>query len=383
MPASPDLVLLLRGAADRPQDLLGERTPLAYADLPNLRALSRRAALRPFDSAPSGHSVHEGGDLAAAFGLALDEGADLPAGALTALADDGPRGPCLRADPACVTITPDAAVVRNPADLALTEEEATALVASLNQELFEPDGARLVRTAAGDWLLYPATVPALRTVPLEGWVGADARGGLPTGADARPWQRLVNEVQMLLASHPVNQQRRIEGRLEVNTLWFWGSGDLPPAPTVPWHRVWGSAPLLAGFSRLAGLPHQSIGDQWSAVLEAAATDGPVLAVSDAPRQAAVAGDLGAKVAALERLDREWLGPLEGALAARKLGGAWLVLGPEAPTGGRVATPVPAAPLLACRPGRVWPWQRPRSVREQPLPGQPRAWADFPGFPRGR
>lgn len=375
---SPDLVLLLRGAADRPQELLGDRTPLEYADLPHLRALTRRGRPRPFDSAPSGHSVHEGGDLAAAFGLAPAPEVDLPAGALAALdaAGGAALGPCLRADPANVTITPDAAVVRDPGELALSAEEAASLAETLNQELFTEDGARLEVLGPGLWVLHLPASPAIRTAPLEAWIGADARGGLATGPEGAAWHRLSNEVQMVLASHPVNQRRREAGWLEVNTLWFWGGGSLPGSASPLWAVAWGQAPLLPGLSRLAGIPHHPQVDDFSAVVASAQRGGPVLAVADAPRLAGARGDLGGKVDALEALDRDWLGPLEEALVGGELTGAWVVLGPEAPTGGRPGHPVPPAPLLPCRAGRVWPWQRSRPVSERQLKGEPLGWGQL-------
>jgi len=378
-PAPADLVVLLRGAADRPQELLGNRTPLEYADLPHLRALSRRGRPRPFDSAPSGHSVHEGGDLAAAFGLTPSPDADLPAGALAALAagEEAPSGPCLRADPASITVTPDAAVVRDPGQLALSSEEAAALAETLNQELFAEDGARLEVLEPGQWLLHLPEPPAIRTAPLEAWIGADARGGLATGPEGAAWHRLSNEVQMVLAGHPVNQRRREAGQLEVNTLWFWGGGTLPTGSAPAWGMAWGRAPLLAGLARFAGIPHRSDAGDFTEVMASAREGGPVLAVADAPRVAGARGDLGAKVDALEALDRDWLGPLEEALAGGRLKGAGVVLGPEAPTGARPDHPVPPAPVLPCRGGRVWPWQRPQAVSERMLKGGSLGWGDFP------
>jgi hypothetical protein len=50
---------------------------------------------------------------------------------------------------------------------------------------------------------------------------------LPRGADARHYLKLINEVQMLMHSHPVNLARESDGRLAVNGLWLWGGGTLP------------------------------------------------------------------------------------------------------------------------------------------------------------
>ncbi|SCY57314.1 hypothetical protein [Thiohalorhabdus denitrificans] len=372
----PALVLLIRGAADHPQDLLGGRTPLEYGDLPNLRRLARRGRPRAFDAAPSGHSVHAGGDLLAAFGRIPAPEEDPPAGVVDWLGAgrDPEGGVYLHADPARLAVTPEAAVVLDPDELALDREEAEELANALNRELFAEQGGHLSVLEPGRWVLHLPEAPGIRTVPLEAWIGADARGGLPGGEEEVAWHRLANEVQMVLAAHPVNERRRRAGRPEANTLWFWGSGALPePGSPGPWKGVWGEAPLLPGLARLSGVAHQGPLPDLGPALSEAQGGGPVLAVADQARAAGARGDLGAKLEALEELDRRWLGPLEEALARRDLGSAWVVLGPEAPTGARAAEPPPSAPALSCHAGKVWPWSRARTVSENRLSGAPVGW----------
>ncbi|MEF8793166.1 hypothetical protein [Thiohalorhabdus sp.] len=378
-PPTPELVLLIRGGADHPQDLLGGRTPLDYAELPGLRALSRRGRPHPFNVAPSGHAGHGGGDLFAAFGVTAEPGEDLPVAAVTWHGTGETAGiMAIHADPVRMAVSYEATVVMDPDELALTRDEAEALVATLNEQLFAGTGAYLAVVSPGRWVLHLEARPDIRTVPLEGWIGADASGGLPEGPQRGEWHRLINEAQMVLAAHPVNEDRRREGRSEVNSLWFWGGGALPAAGSPGWQAVWGEAPELTGLARLTGVPERGPVTDFGEMVAEAAGDGPILAVADTPRVAGARGDLGAKVDALEDLDREWLGPLEAALASRQLAAAWVILGPEAPTGTRAAEPVPAAPALACRGGRVWPWSRPKPVNESLAAGRTVGWADLLG-----
>lgn len=44
-----------------------------------------------------------------------------------------------------------------------------------------------------------------------------------------PWYKLLNEIQMFMHQHEVNQQRLQRGSLPVNSLWAWGGGALPHA----------------------------------------------------------------------------------------------------------------------------------------------------------
>lgn len=41
------------------------------------------------------------------------------------------------------------------------------------------------------------------------------------------WYKLLNEMQMFLHQHEVNQEREHRGLLPINSLWFWGGGNLP------------------------------------------------------------------------------------------------------------------------------------------------------------
>jgi hypothetical protein len=85
--------------------------------------------------------------------------------------------------------------------------------------LAEADGRHLRERT--DWLAQPA--PDAFDARDEG--GRD--GPEPRGQDAKGLMGMVNEAQMLLHDHPVNQTREDSGRLPVNGLWLWGGGILP------------------------------------------------------------------------------------------------------------------------------------------------------------
>lgn len=70
-----------------------------------------------------------------------------------------------------------------------------------------------------------------------------------------PWYRLVNEFQMFMYQHPVNQRRQLEGRLTINSLWVWGAGERPALDLQPlWYC---DDPLLNRFAASLGLPIES------------------------------------------------------------------------------------------------------------------------------
>ena len=70
-----------------------------------------------------------------------------------------------------------------------------------------------------------------------------------------PWYRLVNEFQMFMYQHPINQRRQLEGRLAINSLWVWGAGERPALDLQPlWYC---DDPLLNRFASSMGLPVES------------------------------------------------------------------------------------------------------------------------------
>lgn len=70
-----------------------------------------------------------------------------------------------------------------------------------------------------------------------------------------PWYQLLNEVQMFLHQHGVNERRQREGRLPINSLWAWGAGVLPELDSPPtWYC---DDPVLNRFADALGMPTAS------------------------------------------------------------------------------------------------------------------------------
>jgi hypothetical protein len=148
----------------------------------------------------------------------------------------------------------DHLVLDPPAHLGLSKEHAKALF-----------------NAAADWLapepialrflspdLWEVTEPHPERTGfgmLRGASSARASGRnidlwLPRGPSARDWRRLMNEVQMLWQTHPVNAEREAAGLKPVNALWLEGvvPGELPPA----FDLVASADPVLVGLAHASG-----------------------------------------------------------------------------------------------------------------------------------
>jgi hypothetical protein len=71
----------------------------------------------------------------------------------------------------------------------------------------------------------------LPTASLDRVRGQAVEAWMPQGERARPLRRLQNEMQMLLYTHPVNDNRAARGQTPVNAFWLSGTGSLPT--TIP------------------------------------------------------------------------------------------------------------------------------------------------------
>jgi len=232
----------------------------------------------------------------------------LAVGALTLLGANGEPGAdsWLRADPVHLRLMRDRLVLVPAAALGIQLAEAEALCAALNEHFASRLSVRVVDEER--WvakLEHELTLDA--PSPLE-VAGRDVVLGLPARESA-----LLNEAQMVLHSHPVNEAREARGAPTVNSVWFWGTGRLPRVASERWHSVTAAEPLALGLARAAGMRHRTLPASAQAWLERAPEDGRHLVVLDALRDAAEPDD------ALARLERDWFVPLLAALRAGRIG----------------------------------------------------------------
>ncbi|MBV8679893.1 MAG: hypothetical protein JO338_05520, partial [Aquitalea sp.] len=127
----------------------------------------------------------------------------------------------LLADPVHVRIDRDRALLADVGVMRLGQDEAAALVASLNRH-FAEDGLCFHAPQPGRWLLQLPEASAASFTPLADAVGENVNEHLPSGTRGLHWSRLLNEMQMLLYTHPVNDARELRGELSVNSVWLWG-----------------------------------------------------------------------------------------------------------------------------------------------------------------
>ena len=299
----PGLIWTRQALADLTCDL-----PLpAFTTLLGRGRLTQRPALRT------------AGILAEISGLA----APLPAAALRRLAlrEHAEEADWLCLDPVRLNFQERSLVVDDPQNLRLTTEEAAALAVALAPTFAELGALEVL--APTRWnLRLSAAAPAFQPLPQA---AGRAAAPLPLDAAYAPWRQALNEAQMVLHAHPVNQARTAAGRPVVNSLWPWGGGRLPqPRAAAAHDALWSDDPVARGIARLLQIDGATLPDAFGS----AAARRP-LAVFDALERPARSGDAIAWRDALARLEADWLAPAGRALREGKLTGLRLLAPGEA------------------------------------------------------
>ena len=180
----------------------------------------------------------------------------------------------LRADPAHVRADMTGARVLAIGELGLSHDDAQALLAPL-RPLFGDLGFQLSAPVPSRWYVaLPIDAKAPAFSPPEDVLGDDLFSHLPDGPDGRRWRALLNEAQVMLHNHPVNEARVAAGKPAVNSLCFWGAGRLPDHVRCPYTGLASPDPELLSLAQLAGIANTPEGPQlldlrqardWSAV----------------------------------------------------------------------------------------------------------------------
>jgi hypothetical protein len=140
----------------------------------------------------------------------------------------------------------------SPVPLPLEASESGPLLETLNAHL-AGTGFELRALADGGWLCRCPEGLECETVDPFDALGRNLREVLPAGRDAVRVRSLVNELQMLLHEHPVNERRVLRGLPPVNSVWLWGMGKMrEPTAAVQGDLLTDDAWLAALWRRHGG-----------------------------------------------------------------------------------------------------------------------------------
>ncbi len=362
-------IVIPDGAADRPCDALGGRTPFEVARLPNMDYVATEGRLGTVQTIPAG--MAPGSDVAILSLLGYD-----PARSYTGRAplEAAARGIEARPDDwifRCNLVTVADEHMLDYSAGHISTHEAEVLVRAL-EEQFGSDTLRFYPGVGYRHLLVIRGESfKVRTTPPHDIMNRAIKKHLPKGKNSARLRQLMDASRDLLAAHPVNQVRRDLGENPASQIWLWGEGQKPAL--TPFRERWGltgaaitAVDLVRGIARLIGWDvievegatgyyDTNYAGKAQAAIKALKTHDVVLVHVEATDEAGHNGDAREKVRALEAVDREVVGPLLKALEATEQ--PWRILvapDHETPLEARThdSKPVPFAMMGdALEPGR--------------------------------
>jgi 2,3-bisphosphoglycerate-independent phosphoglycerate mutase len=326
-------IVIPDGAADEPQESLGGKTPLQAARTPEMDRIAREGVLGRSRNVPDRFLPASDVATLSLFGydplLYYTGRAPLEAAAMGHAL--GPDDWAIR----CNLMTISDGRMTDFTAGHITSPEGAELMAALREEVGRPGVEFYPGVSYRNLLIYrgrPGEMPFdddTQTTPPHDVPDQPAADHLPRGRGAEMLRELMRQGTAVVQDHPVNRARRAAGKWPANAIWLWGQGKAPQLPRfADLHGLKGAilsaVDLVRGVGILAGWERIDVPGA-TGYLDtdyaakgrhgvAALADHDIVCVHvEAPDEASHEGRADAKVEALERIDREIVGPLRRAL----------------------------------------------------------------------
>ena len=218
----------------------------------------------------------------------------------------------VRADPVHLQADRDTAKLLPAQMLALDKSESEALIAALN-EFLAADGLNIFPGLDQGWYMTGMDASTLESYPPSFLADRNASAFLPSGNNSESWRRLMTEIQMLLHTHPVNEHRAQQGKLPVNSLWFWGGTNLTAFPSqAVGVSVYADDDFSKSLCSYLGVPCHDLAN-FDPV-----SSGEAVIVDTRIASAHFARSESALTEATQRVDEEWLAVLSDRVRRRQI-----------------------------------------------------------------
>jgi 2,3-bisphosphoglycerate-independent phosphoglycerate mutase len=314
------LMIVLNAASDHPVDELEGKTPLEVSKLPNLSFFAKQGKVGQAKPLDDGYDHSSEAAFLATLGYDLKQHYRGP-GPLEAANLE------IKMEPNEVAfrmnfVTEYEGELADPTAGNISTKEAKALIAFLNKKL----ASDFVRFFAGNHYRHIAVLKdslgfaafSAKTLAPEEVMGKPIKPHLPKGPGEELLKKLMYDARLLLQDHEINQVRLDLAENPANMIWLYGQGTTPNLEKFS-DRFGLSGALVAGveyakgIGRLAGLTvlevsgatgnlETSYERKGKALVEALAEKDFVCVHVRACEEASRAGNLKAKIAALEWID---------------------------------------------------------------------------------
>lgn len=146
--------------------------------------------------------------------------------------DAAGNGPAWVAELIHMSPSRDGAALLTADTLAISDEHSRALFEAA-QDAFEDVGITVEYCTPAWWRVHWPEPIALSCASPALVAASAVNDWWPQEAAARPWRRLVNTLQMLWHTHPVNQDRARAGLPPLNSLWLYGGARADQLTQAP------------------------------------------------------------------------------------------------------------------------------------------------------
>ncbi|MDR1028338.1 MAG: 2,3-bisphosphoglycerate-independent phosphoglycerate mutase, partial [Clostridiales Family XIII bacterium] len=345
------LILVPDGSADRPGAGEDGRTPMEAARMPHINGLAARGEVGAVRTIPAG--IPPGSDAANLAVMGYDPRKDLTGRSPLEAVSMG-----IELDDADIAFRANLVTLRGEEGAAyedlrivdhsagdITSDEAKTLIECLDARIGSGDprnGGRVVLYPGFSYRHAFVVTDGAPTPSGLGNVSEEADGyrltpphdvleqrigdHLPAGDGSAFLGRLMRESYGLLRDHPVNRDRARRGLNPANSLWIWGQGRRPSLRSFRSKfgidgSVVSAVDLIKGIGICAGLEAVDVegatgtldtnflGKAAKAVEAFRSGKDFVYLHVEAPDECSHQGDRAGKVRALERIDRDVMGPI--------------------------------------------------------------------------
>ncbi|HEY3967781.1 MAG TPA: cofactor-independent phosphoglycerate mutase [Planctomycetaceae bacterium] len=335
------------GCADEPQPTLGERTPLQAARVPHMDKIVRLGVVGRADNVPA--SMPSGSDVATMSLFGYDP---LVCHTGRAPLEAAAQGIELAADDwavRCNFVTIENGVMKSFTAGQIPNGLGRRLIEELQRNL----GSAAIEFHAGvsyrNLLLCrhggSRFSKATHTTPPHDLTDQPVSPHLPTGPGGDWLRDMMRRSVPILAQSTENQSRRTKGELAATQVWLWGQGQRPALENFQQRfgktgAMITAVDLLRGIAALLGWKNIAVPGATGYLDTDYAAKGQyairaldesdfVVVHVEATDEASHEGNAQAKVEALERIDRDIVGPLHAHLRSR--GDYRILVSPDHPT----------------------------------------------------
>jgi 2,3-bisphosphoglycerate-independent phosphoglycerate mutase len=325
------LVVIVAGLTDKPFAEKDNKTPLQLADTPNLDALTKNATCGPVQTIPD--NLHPGNEISCLGLMGLDPEKHSSGHAPLSAMGLGMKPASDEIALCCdlITLQPshDDMIMKDYTGGCISADDSRLLIDALNEQVID---APVTFHQGGGYhnLMFIKSLPILeRLSPPNELIGEGIRQFMPE--ENRALIFVMNQAQIILHNHAYNRRLVVDKKDPVNSIWFWGNGELPSLPSFR-ERYNKSASVITaslmvkGIAKLTGIDvvdvdgatgfsNTDYSNKVSAVLKELESKDVVFLHILAGEEASLKGDIDDKILMIEDFDTKVIKPLAQAMEA--------------------------------------------------------------------